>query len=177
MGIGRLSTSTTTAYYRLIETQCRRHEKSYLHLTLRDGIRKLIIFSQADSKGWFDIFRGAKIKFSPFHIIQVILMVKLDIQGNKAWALKSSHLLTRARKIFGKVVTEAYIVSGYDGTEQEISKDLKRLNTELDNAKYNDDKYLEYGGTKLLLKFTSGQSVIFASSEWASFINISNTQK
>lgn len=102
-------------------------------------------------------------------------MVQLDIQGTKTWALKSSQLLTRVRKIFGKVVTEAYIVSDYDGTEQEVSKDLRRLNTELDSAKYNDYKHLEYGGTKLLLKFTSGQSVIFGSSEWASFTNISDT--
>ena len=106
-----------------------------------------------------------------FQLIQVILMVQIDIQGTKTWALKSSQLLTKVRKIFGKVVTEAYIVSDYDGTEQEISKELKRLNAELDN----DDKHLEYGGTKLLLKFTSGQSVIFGSSEWASFTNINNT--
>ena len=101
-------------------------------------------------------------------------MVQIDIQGTKNWALKSSQLLARVRKIFGKVVIEAYILSECGTTLQEVNKNLKKANSELTNAEYNSDKHLEYGTIKLLLKFQNEQLVVFNSSEWASFTNISN---
>lgn len=102
--------------------------------------------------------------------------VVYDPTGLAGVVQRDAQLLTRAKGVFGDVVTDAWVAT-FHGKNSELAEAAKRLAQTAENLVHSNTTepnagVLNFDACDIVLQFSNGAQVQFTNSEWASMSRV-----